>query len=142
MKGRWHFIVSSSLLFFLSFFISTNDSAMSWFDLNYVFGESSGNNTNTFISESTEGSIVLDSYDGRVNDDHATEVVSCFHSYHKEPLLPNQNEVSIHLFTCNRGVGVVSLAKHQSLTNIQSSSAMSSIIIPSLTTIFNSGGHP
>ncbi|MFS7970794.1 hypothetical protein Hanom_Chr09g00825131 [Helianthus anomalus] len=36
------------LLFFLSF---TIDSTMSWFNLNYVFGESSGNNTNTFISE-------------------------------------------------------------------------------------------
>ncbi|MFS7983456.1 hypothetical protein Hanom_Chr11g00974721 [Helianthus anomalus] len=42
---------------------------MSWFDLNYVFGESPGNNTNTFISESSEGSVVLDFSDGGVNDD-------------------------------------------------------------------------
>ncbi|KAF5755789.1 hypothetical protein HanXRQr2_Chr17g0806781 [Helianthus annuus] len=40
---------------------------MSWFNLNYVFGKSSGNNTSTFIPESSvEGSIVPDFYDGRI----------------------------------------------------------------------------
>ncbi|MFS7975920.1 hypothetical protein Hanom_Chr10g00886331 [Helianthus anomalus] len=43
---------------------------MSWFDLKYVFGESSGNNTGTFIPDSSvEGSVVPDSYDERVKDE-------------------------------------------------------------------------
>ncbi|MFS7961184.1 hypothetical protein Hanom_Chr08g00711861 [Helianthus anomalus] len=68
---------------------------MSWFDLNYVFGKSSGNNTGTFIPESSEMLVVPDSYDWSVKDDHAEEVVSDFRSYHKEPLLPDLNEVVV-----------------------------------------------
>ncbi|MFS8024160.1 hypothetical protein Hanom_Chr16g01459951 [Helianthus anomalus] len=46
---------------------------MSWFILNYVFGNSS-DNTITFISEtSVEGSVVPNSYNGRVIDDHGKE---------------------------------------------------------------------
>ncbi|MFS7983715.1 hypothetical protein Hanom_Chr11g00977771 [Helianthus anomalus] len=67
--------------FFASFFVSTNDSTMSWLDLNYVFGESSDKNTSTFIMESSEGPPVPNSYDVRGNDDHAEEVVSGFRSH-------------------------------------------------------------
>ncbi|MFS7963109.1 hypothetical protein Hanom_Chr08g00734281 [Helianthus anomalus] len=73
---------------------------MSWFNLNYVFGESSGNNTSTLILErSVDGSIVPDSYDGSVKDNHEKEVLSGFRSYHKEPLLPDLNETYRHLLT-------------------------------------------
>ncbi|MFS7977748.1 hypothetical protein Hanom_Chr10g00907651 [Helianthus anomalus] len=71
---------------------------MSWFDLNYVFGESSGKNTSMCIPESSvEGSDIPNSYDGRVNDDHVEEVLFDFHSYHKELLLLGLNEVIIYL---------------------------------------------
>ncbi|MFS7938658.1 hypothetical protein Hanom_Chr05g00442331 [Helianthus anomalus] len=43
--------------FFASFFVLTNVSTMSWLDLNYVFGESFGYNTSTFIMESTVGAF-------------------------------------------------------------------------------------
>ncbi|KAM0050867.1 hypothetical protein Hdeb2414_s0007g00228741 [Helianthus debilis subsp. tardiflorus] len=73
-----------------------NDSTMSWLDLNYVFGELSSNNTSTFIGESSvEGHVVPNSYDGRVNDDHAEEVVFDFRSHDKESLLPDLNVVIV-----------------------------------------------
>ncbi|MFS8005610.1 hypothetical protein Hanom_Chr13g01239371 [Helianthus anomalus] len=87
-------------LFLLHFL---NDSIMCWLDLNYVFGESSDKNTSTFILESGVGSAIPDSYDDRGNDDHAKEVVSGFHSHHKESLFPDLNEVSIYLLICIRG---------------------------------------
>ncbi|MFS7963795.1 hypothetical protein Hanom_Chr08g00742531 [Helianthus anomalus] len=71
---------------------------MSWFNLNYIFGESSGTNTSTFIPISSEMPIVPDSYDGRGNDDHAEEVVSGFRPHDKESLFPYLNEVIIFFF--------------------------------------------
>ncbi|MFS8035148.1 hypothetical protein Hanom_Chr17g01589641 [Helianthus anomalus] len=71
---------------------------MSWFNLNYIFGESSDTNRSTFIPESSvEGAVVSDSYEGRGNDDHAEEVMSGFHPHHNESLLPDLNEISIYL---------------------------------------------
>ncbi|MFS7968907.1 hypothetical protein Hanom_Chr09g00802981 [Helianthus anomalus] len=64
---------------------------MSWFNLNYFFGDSSNDNTNTFIQES-RGFTVSDSYNGRLNDDHTEDVVSSFHSHKKESLLPDLNK--------------------------------------------------
>ncbi|MFS7972765.1 hypothetical protein Hanom_Chr09g00848661 [Helianthus anomalus] len=49
---------------------------MSWFNLNYIFGESSDTKTSTFIpGNNVEGPSVPDSYDGRENDDHTEEVI-------------------------------------------------------------------
>ncbi|KAF5794366.1 hypothetical protein HanRHA438_Chr08g0338461 [Helianthus annuus] len=79
---------------------------MSWFDLNCVFGELSGNNTSMFIPESCVGSTVLDSYNERINDDHADKVVSSFRSYNKEPSLLDQNKV------CQSADGWVELLRH------------------------------
>ncbi|MFS8016487.1 hypothetical protein Hanom_Chr15g01369271 [Helianthus anomalus] len=73
---------------------------MSSFNLNYVFGESSDNNTSTFISESNVGSVVPNSYSGRVIDDHAEELMYGFCSHHMESLLLDLNEVSIYLLIC------------------------------------------
>ncbi|MFS7936585.1 hypothetical protein Hanom_Chr05g00417281 [Helianthus anomalus] len=73
---------------------------MSWFNLNYFFGESSSDNMSTFIPESSvDGSVVPDSYNGRVNDDHTDELVSGFHSHQKESLLPDLN-ISIYSLIC------------------------------------------
>ncbi|KAJ0467777.1 hypothetical protein HanIR_Chr14g0689041 [Helianthus annuus] len=67
---------------------------MSWFNLNYIFGESSDTNTSTFIpGRSVEGPAVPDSYDGRGNDNHAEEVMPGFRPHHNESLLPDLNEV-------------------------------------------------
>ncbi|MFS7915728.1 hypothetical protein Hanom_Chr02g00168651 [Helianthus anomalus] len=64
---------------------------MSWFNPNYIFGDSSDTNTSTFITESSvERSAVPDSYDGRGNDDHAEEIVSGFRPHRIESLLPDQ----------------------------------------------------
>ncbi|MFS7897540.1 hypothetical protein Hanom_Chr00s009714g01743581 [Helianthus anomalus] len=83
-----------SLRFFFIFY-----STVSWFDLNYIFGESSDTNTSPFIpGSSVEGPTIPKSYDGRGNDDHAEEVVSGFHPHHKESLLLDLNKVSIYLF--------------------------------------------
>ncbi|MFS7963798.1 hypothetical protein Hanom_Chr08g00742561 [Helianthus anomalus] len=71
---------------------------MSWFNLNYIFGESPGTNTSTFIQRSSERLIVPDSYNGRGNDDHTEEVVSGFRPHDKESLFPYLNEVNIYLF--------------------------------------------
>ncbi|MFS7951795.1 hypothetical protein Hanom_Chr07g00599371 [Helianthus anomalus] len=70
---------------------------MSWFNLNYFVGESSNDNTSMFIPESN-------SYNGRVNDDHAEEVVSSFPSHQKESLLLDLNEVSIYSLICIWGL--------------------------------------
>ncbi|MFS8016397.1 hypothetical protein Hanom_Chr15g01368191 [Helianthus anomalus] len=70
---------------------------MSSFNLNYVFGESSDNNTSTFILDSNVGSVVPNAYNGRVIDDHAEELMSGFRSHHKESLLLDLNEASIYL---------------------------------------------
>ncbi|MFS7899764.1 hypothetical protein Hanom_Chr08g00705331 [Helianthus anomalus] len=79
------------LLFILSFFRESIQSTLSYFDFNYNFGESSDNKTTTFIPESSEGSVVPTSYNGRVNDDHAEEVISDFRSHQKKSLLTDLN---------------------------------------------------
>ncbi|KAJ0492902.1 hypothetical protein HanIR_Chr12g0580081 [Helianthus annuus] len=63
---------------------------MSWFNLNYIFGESSDTNTSMFVlGSSVKGPAVPDSYDGRGNDDHVAEVVSDFRPHCNESLLPD-----------------------------------------------------
>ncbi|MFS7946984.1 hypothetical protein Hanom_Chr06g00542691 [Helianthus anomalus] len=70
---------------------------MSWFNLNYIFGESD-TNTSTFIPESSvEGPVVPDSYDEGGNHDHAEEVVPGFRPHPNESYLPDLNDVSICL---------------------------------------------